>query len=199
LNAYVYDCSYQKNNEINWDEIECVRLTDAASGEPARLQTIVKLCRSDAYVHVRFECEDDHVAATYENRDDPIYKEDVVEIFIDEVGTGRFYKEFELSPLNVLFDALIEKEEGRGPKVDTSWDMEGLETRVSWPRKDFAVYEWRLPVDSFDTPPTAGTVWRINLYRIDEDPAGKRHYWAWSPTKVVNFHTPAKFGELHFK
>lgn len=199
MNAFVYNCKYVSGTEVRWEEITGVSLIDNVSGDPACLSTTVKICRTDDYVHVRFDCADDHIVASYENRDDPIYKEDVVEMFIDENSNGRFYKEFELSPRNVVFDALIRKEEGQTQQVDASWNMDGLLTRVSWPNEESAVYELSFPVHSFDAPPTAGTIWRINWYRIDNDSAGQRHYWAWSPTGVPrNFHVPMKFGTLVF-
>lgn len=198
--AYVYNCIYQSGPEVRWEEIGCIPLVDTVTGEQARLHTTVKICRTDSYLHVRFECADDHIVATYENRDDPIYKEDVVEIFIDESGAGRFYKEFELSPRNVVLDALIDKEEGQKQKVDASWNLDGLLTQVTWPEEGKAVYDMALPITSFDPPPAPGMKWRINLYRIDEDSTGQRHYWAWSPTgERRNFHVPAKFGMLVFE
>lgn len=185
--------------EVRWENITGVPLVDNVTGDPACLRSIVQMCRTDDYVHVRFECADDHIVATYGNRDDPIYKEDAVEMFIDEAGDGRMYKEFELSPRNVVFDALIRKEEDRAPQVDASWNMEGLLTRVFWPNVDSAVYEMSFPVNAFDAPPAASTIWRINWYRIDNDSAGRRHYWAWSPTGVPrNFHVPMRFGTLVF-
>jgi hypothetical protein len=197
---YLYGCSYQSGTEVRWEEIRSVLLTDTVTGEEARLKSTVKICRTDSYVHVRFECDDDHIVATYENRDDPIYKEDAVEIFIDEIGSGRLYKEIELSPRNIVFDALIQKEEGQKQKVDASWDLDGLLTRVTWPEEGKAVYDISLPVASFDPLPAPGMAWRINLFRIDEDSAGQRHYWAWSPTGARrNFHVPGKFGTLVFE
>jgi hypothetical protein len=198
--AYVYNCIYQSGTEVRWEEIGSIPLSDTVTGEQARLRSTVKICRTDSYIHVRFECADDHIVATYENRDDPIYKEDAVEIFIDESGKGRFYKEFELSPRNVVFDALIDKEEGQTQKVDASWNLDGLLTQVTWPEEGKAVYDLALPIAAFDTSPAPGMTWRINFYRIDEDPAGQRHYWAWSPTGARrNFHVPAKFGTLVFE
>src|SRR5690606_6722222 len=109
------------------------------------------------------------------------------------------YKEFEFSPHNVIFDAAIVNEPGQKLSVDTSWDMAGLLTKVYTDDNGYRYYEISFPVASFDTPPTKGTEWKINLYRIDTDVQGRRHYWAWSPTGVINFHTPARFGTLVFE
>lgn len=199
MSDYVYRCPYAPGDEAIWNRSPIIWLTGAYDGELPRLSTNVRFCRTDSHVHVRFECVDDHVVATYTDRDDPIYKEDVVEIFIDETGNGRFYKEIELSPRNVVFDARINKEEGGKQKVDSSWNMEGLQTQVTWIEKEITVYHLSLPIAAFDSPPASGSKWRINLFRIDNDAEGGRHYWSWSPTGVQrDFHVPSRFGTLLF-
>lgn len=199
MNKAEYRCVYEAGPNIRWQRIAAMELTDTVDGAAPRLKTIVRMCRSDDYVHVRFECEDDFIVATYENRDDPIYKEDVVEIFLDEERAGTFYKEYEFSPRNVIFDALIEKRPGERPKVDTSWDDEGLRNVVATGEDGSLTYDIALPVGSFAAPPGPGVRWRINFYRIDGDPQGKRHYWAWSPTGKVDFHRPESFGTVLFE
>jgi hypothetical protein len=199
MENHVYRCGFESGPVIEWQRIEGKELVGTVNGEEPRLQTIVKMCRSADYVHVRFECEDDHVVATYENRDDPIYREDVVEIFIDEAGAGTHYKEYEFSPRNVIFDALIEKKPDERPIVNTDWDHEGLRSRVAARDDGWLVYDIDLPVSSFGKPPVPGTSWRMNFYRIDGDPQGNRHYWAWSPTGKVDYHKPEKFGYVLFK
>jgi hypothetical protein len=176
-----------------------MELVDTVDGSAARLRTVVKMCRSDEGVHVRFECEDDHVVATYSKRDDPIYKEDVVEIFLDEEGRGTRYKEYEISPRNVVFDAMIDKKPGERPIVRVDWDDELLRTSVTARDNGGFVYDLVFPVGSFPIPPVPGSIWRMNFYRIDDDRQGKRHYWAWSPTGKVDYHMPEKFGTVLFE
>lgn len=194
----VYPCGYIAGAEVPWEAVEGVELTHTVHGGAPRLRTVVRICRTDECLHFRFECEDDHTVATYTDRDDPIYREDVVEIFVDEEGKGTHYKEYEFSPRNVIFDALVVKEPGQSPQVNTTWDHEGLRSTVSVTEDGIVVYEIGMPVAAFGKPPVSGTEWRINLYRIDDDRQGERHYWAWSPTGLVNFHRPDKFGTLRF-
>lgn len=195
---YEYQCVRVAGPAIPWEEIAGLELAGTVGGEPPRLRTVVKMCRTDDCVHVRFECEDDHVVAFYTNRDDPIYKEDVVEVFIDEEGAGTHYKEYEFSPRNVVFDALIEKRPDERPNVNTAWDHNGLRSEVQARGDGTIVYEIAFPVKAFDKPPSPGTSWRVNFYRIDDDPQGQRHYWAWSPTGKVDFHRPERFGNITF-
>lgn len=196
-----YKCQYVENvdNSFDWTRLEAVALSDVVTGGKPRLETKVRACWTKEQLYIRFECEDDHVVATMENRDEPIYEEDVVEVFIDESGKGKTYFEFEVSPRNVVFDAIIEKGlDGEPLKVDTAWDAEGLKTFVRNESEHLFVYDIILPFSNFQQAPQAGTQWKWNLYRIDDDQQGQRHYWAWSPTGAVNYHIPNRFGTLVF-
>ncbi len=194
-----YACKHIGNGDfIPWESLEAASLTDTVDGAAPRLRTTVKACWSDAALHVRFEYEDDHVVATMTQRDDPLYEEDVVELFIDEEGAGRTYLEFEVSPINVVFDAIITLGDDRRPLADTAWDAEGLETNVGETKQGMRYAELHLPFVNFRRTPTDGTVWRWNAYRIDDDRDGVRHYSAWRPTGAVNFHVPERFDELRF-
>jgi hypothetical protein len=61
----------------------------------------------------------------------------------------------------------------------------------------------RIPLKSVSVEPvSAGTRWRINLYRIDGQGADpQRHFLCWQQTCVVNRdpnHVPENFGTLVF-
>ena len=64
-------------------------------------------------------------------RDEPLYEEDVVEVFIDPFGGGTTYYEFEVSPRGVLFDALIHNTLDGNKEVDTAWIAEGFQAEVT--------------------------------------------------------------------
>ncbi|GAA3405965.1 carbohydrate-binding family 9-like protein [Paenibacillus hodogayensis] len=194
-----YRCATVSGPDISWAEIEPIKLGETIDGSAPRLETIVRMCRSADTLYIRFECEDDHVVANFVNRDDPIYQEDVVEIFIDEEGNGTDYKEYEFSPRNVVFDAQIRKEPGQSPQVDVSWDHAGLLSAVAKRDDGRFLYDISLPVAALAKAPDTGARWRINFYRIDDDRAGTRHFWAWSPTGRVNFHSPESFGTVIFE
>ncbi|MDQ0890177.1 hypothetical protein QFZ81_005265 [Paenibacillus sp. V4I9] len=202
-----YECRYvdAENGILKWEDIEVEDpyLRDVVTGEKPRLKTRFRACWTADALHIRFECEDDHVVATMERRDDPIYLEDVVEVFIDKSGTGAVYYEFEVSPRNVVFDALIHYN-GGDKEVDVAWDAKGIYTQVSEGADGWRTYDLRIPFADLDWErgqnftPHHGAEWRWNLYRIDDDVEGNRHYWAWSPTGKVDFHMPHRFGTLVF-
>jgi hypothetical protein len=196
---YSYTCKkVGKLSEETWRDIPSVQLVETASGEQTRLATKVKSCWTSQFVCFRFECEDDHLVANYKRRDEPLYLEDVVEIFIDEAGDGRQYQEYEVSPHNVLFDALVDNDLSGTIIPNEKWNAAGIETTVEKVGERNYVYSINIPAAVFSTPIQSGLAWSVNFYRIDDDPQGNRHYWAWSPTGKINFHVPSRFGRLIF-
>lgn len=196
---YVYTCLFRESSDVDWENVEAVPIVGAANGEEPRLNTKLQACWTKDHLLVRFTCEDDHVVAQYTERDDNLYEEDVVEVFIDEPGEGTYYKEFEFSPRGVIFDAQITNEPGKKKIVDRSWDAEGLTLDVTTDEQGNRYYDIAFPLDCFESLPEKGTDWKANFYRIDAEPNGTRHYWAWSPTGIVDFHTPSRFGTLQFR
>ena len=45
--------------------------------------------------------------------------------------------------------------------------------------------------------PTAGTVWRANVYKCG-DKTSHPHWQSWVPLRAVNFHVPDEFGKIVF-
>lgn len=196
----LYLCQQVTDAENCWDDLVPVSLCDVVTGGDVQEETLVKACWDTSALHIRFECEDSHSVSGFENRDDPLYEQDVVEVFIDEEGTGKRYAEIVVSPNNVVYDAMITHDNEEDPlqfDVDIAWDMERLSTHVevSGQRR---VYTLVVPFSAFSAPPTVGTEWKINFYRIDEDVFGTRHYQAWSPTGFVNYHITDRFGTIRF-
>lgn len=198
-----YICEYRDSADvdyIDWTSIEAIELRDVVKGAQPRLATTVKACWSRESLRIQFQCEDDHLVATMDQRDDPLYDEDVIEVFLDEYDTGKSYREFVISPRNVVYDAFIENDLFGSFQANVAWNAEGLLTKItaagdgslSW------TCELSIPFSNFNQPPTTGTEWRWNLYRIDDDKQGERHYWAWSPTGAINYHVPQRFGTLVF-
>ena len=186
-----------------WAQAEAVplRLHDD-SGFPT-METLARLCYDNEHLYVSFECRDTEIQATWTNRDDPIFKEEVVEIFLDPDSDLLEYYEFEVSPRNVVFDATVKNPTGAKCELDTSWDCAGFNSAV---RIDDAG-NWRaelaIPFSSLETAPNSsprpGDQWRMNLYRIERVPA--QEYMCWSPTlaEPANFHVPGRFGILRFE
>ncbi|WP_186786069.1 carbohydrate-binding family 9-like protein [Paenibacillus agilis] len=213
----VYFCRHVDHvpTDSDWQEMQLAKLVDVATGETPRLQTTVQACWTDKALHMRFTCEDDYIHSPYHERDDLLFHADVMEWFIDVEGTGLQYYEFNLSPNNIVFDALIINEPDKPREYLLEWNADGLKTSVTELesssetnqhtiqqsiQEQVSVYAYviELPFTDLNTTPQDGIEWRINCYRIDEDPSKNRSYWAWSPTGEINFHVPERFGRLQF-
>lgn len=186
-----------------WEDAEEVVLKQTANGSPPRLETWVKAIWNDWGMYVRYECEDDQLMASYVNRDDPIYQEDVVELFVSVDRRLEAYAEFEFSPKRVLFDGLVRNDLQGGIQVDTSWDCAGLDCHVdNRLRERRIVYEIAVPFaplyDGAAPDSMLGQEWLGNFYRIDRSPEQGDEFTAWSPTIQVSFHTPQRFGRIVF-
>ncbi|MHA0857734.1 carbohydrate-binding family 9-like protein [Paenibacillus sp. CMAA1364] len=184
---------------LDWSNAQVISLTDTATGLPSREDTKVQACWNTDHLFIRFVCEDAHVVSDYVKRDDPLYEQDVVEVFIDEDGTGKEYLELEVSPNNIVFDAIIQND-GHQSIVgsDKSWEFRGLHTSVARDDADQLVYFIQIPSTNFKKPLQIGLQWKVNFYRIDECVQGIREYQAWQPTRAINYHIPSKFGTMLF-
>ena len=187
-----------------------------ASWGPSAYRTTFRAAWDDAALWVRFDATDDRPWHTCARRDDRLWDEEVVEIFIDPAGQGRNYAEVEISPANVVCD-LIVRTPWPALDSDPGWDWAGLESRVvvSAPDENAHV-RWtalaRLPWAGLSSlgpevasriPPRERDAWRVNLFRIKRPhgPAAPERdavYAAWSVPAGPSFHDPAMFPALCF-
>lgn len=186
-------------------------------------QTRAKMLWDDAGLYFLFEMQDADVWSTMSNRDDQIWQEEVVEIFIDPDGDGLNYAEVEVNPLNVVFDLLLSRpwaDNGRGfnqwnPDFERAVGIDGTlndptDTDGGW------TVEVALPWEALGTdirdvmnglplPPRPGDAWRLNLYRFerlraaDTGAVTASEASAWSTVGVTDFHRPDRFGTVSFE
>ncbi|MFH1808527.1 MAG: carbohydrate-binding family 9-like protein, partial [Pseudomonadota bacterium] len=67
--------------------------------------TTARVLYDDKNLYLGFDCQDRDIWTSFRTRDDPIYNEEAVEIFIDVDGDLNTYVELQQSPANVHFDA----------------------------------------------------------------------------------------------
>jgi hypothetical protein len=179
------------------------RLADASGS--SRHQTAVRLCYDAHALYVRFDCADRDIWGTLTQRDDPIYNEEVVELFIASGSeTPTEYAELEISPNGVLFDAWVQNPTGDRAQmvVDTAWNWPGI--RWSVQRMDHHNH-WRanllLPWAGIVPSGPLPTVWRANFYRIERPRNAAPEFSCWSPTLTdpADFHRPERFGTLQIE
>jgi hypothetical protein len=196
------------------DEMPWAGASPVAWG-PAPYETRFRALWSPAGLFLRFDATDPSPWHTMTRRDEHLWEEEVVEIFLDPDRSGRDYYELEINPANAVCDLrMITASPWNG---EFEWDLAGLETRVH-PAKDAAgrTIGWTataflpwpglraLPsARKVATPPRPGDRWRFNVFRV-ERPGGPQAprkdavSAAWSPPSGKTFHEPAAFRDLVF-
>lgn len=187
---------------------ECspVRLRRATDAAAPRLATSIAAWYDEDYLTILYSATDDHIRATYHSHDDPLYEQDVVEVFLAPGGLQRYY-EIEVSPHGAVFDAAIESPRGTREAMiaDVGWTCEGLFVAL---RKVFESSGSmsidtvvRVPFFALErATPGDGETWRGNFFRIDRHPEHGDEFSAWQPTlrTPADFHVAAVFGTLRF-
>jgi hypothetical protein len=183
---------------------------------PAPYETRFRALWSPSGLFLRFDANDPSPWHTMNRRDEHLWDEEVVEIFIDPDRSGRDYYELEVNPANVVCDLRMISP-WPDKKGDIDWNLAGLETRVhplggagaetrGWTTTAFL--PWRglraLPsAGNVAVPPKPGDAWRFNVFRI-ERPGGPKSpetdavFAAWSPPSVQSFHDAGAFCDLVF-
>ena len=183
---------------------------------PARYRTVFRALWNDEGLAIRFDACDDAPWHTMQRPDDPIWEEEVVEIFLDPACLGRHYAEVEISPVNVVTDLHIFEPHPR-LNGDRSWNWRGLESTVvpgscggltpgSWVALAWLPWSGLGSLDprvAVRLPPSAGDAWRFNVFRIKRphgpaEPERDAVYAAWSTPEGPSFHEPAAVRRMEF-
>ncbi|MBM4074419.1 MAG: hypothetical protein FJ267_02090, partial [Planctomycetes bacterium] len=93
-------------DRLDWNSVSSLPPLWKSDGSGLAIQqTQVRVCHTDLALFVRFDCEDRDIWGTMTNRDDPIYDQEVVEVFLAPGSNVPIdYFEFEVSPNGVLLD-----------------------------------------------------------------------------------------------
>ena len=168
-------------DEFSWTNAPRTEAFGRIRGTKIDHHTEAAMVWDDENLYVAFSCADPEMWATFLNEDDPLWGEEVVEVFIDPDADGRNYLELEVSPLNVVVDLKVIELQPKW-ESDFDWDIPGLQTAV----KAYGTVndstdtdigwnvEIAIPFAAFAdlTPeaaraPEPGEQWRLNLYRIE--------------------------------
>ncbi len=188
--------------------VECspVRLRRATDAAAPRLATSVAAWFDDEYLTILYSATDDHIRATYHEHDDPLYEQDVVEVFLAPGSLQRYF-EIEVSPHGAVFDAAIDSPSGtrEGMRTDSAWTCDGLFVALRNVIESSGVMSIdtvvRIPFRALErSTPNDGETWRGNFFRIDRHPEYGDEFSAWQPTmrNPADFHVAAAFGVLRF-
>ncbi|MEG2319688.1 MAG: carbohydrate-binding family 9-like protein, partial [Mucinivorans sp.] len=195
--------------------------------EPA-YPTRAKMMWDNEYLYFAAEMVEPHIWATMTRRDDVIYYDNDIEIFIDPDADGHHYYEFEFNAFGTEWDLLLTQPYTRSGTFFTGWDLKGMRTAV----KHYGTIndpsdtdqrwtiEVALPIHSlletiyFKRKIEDGEQWRINFSRVEwmavevidgkyvkkkgKEGFGSEDNWVWSPTGVIDMHYPEFWGFLQF-
>jgi len=212
-----------RGDDAVWQQAERTDMVDVndlgRTQYPSR-PTEVRMLWDDENLYVLYVATDSDAWSTLDNRDDHLWNQEVVELYLDPDGDGTNYAEIEINPLNTIVDLLLTRPWSDGGKGDFGWSPEystavHVEGTVNDP-SDVDQYwsveialPWRLlgeteldVLGSQTIPPTVGDQWRFNHYRFErirvDGEETEIEYSAWSPVGRIDFHVPSRFGTVVF-
>jgi hypothetical protein len=192
-----------------WRQIEWTSLRRREpDGHP--YESRFKMLYSSTGLYFLMEGKDRKLTATMNEDFHDLWKEDVFEVFLWTDERYPVYFEYEISPLNRELAILVPNfdgkflgwrpwhyERGRLVRKATSAIGGPKEPHAAiegWRAEFYIPYELLTPLQN--VPPTPGTRWRANFYRMDYDD-GRTTGWDWVRVGE-SFHEYEKFGELVF-
>ncbi len=199
-----------KLDDLSWKSANTLEFQfpwDQQTG--AKQKTTVRLLWDDENLYLGYDCEDTDITAVYEKRDDPTYRDDAVELFINpKPSQNGLYYGMEMNARAVLYDylyifptLLLKRLDFAGVQLSTHLrgtlnvrgdKDEGWTLEVAIPWKNFEELAPKLP-------PEPGSMWTANLNRWDGvEPARRLSQWSDSGMKAPNPHQPSRFGQLIF-
>ena len=188
----------------------------SSTGAPTERRTRARMVWTDTHWYLAWTVDDADIQGEMTDRDDGVWQEDSVELFIDPDGNGRNYVQVVVNPLGTVLDVVMNRQLDTGGFGDDAWDLEGLEVAVTVDgtvgdsaNKDkrwvceiaipFAALEFAAPSMAF--PPASADEWRVNLCRTDHDlrsDEDKVTYTTWSRTDERGYHVTERFGRITF-
>lgn len=199
-----------KLDEAVWKDAEKLGpFVNTMDGSPAPQAASARMLWDDNNLYVAFEFEDSDIWSDFEKRDDKLWTQEAAELFIDADGDRASYIEVQVNPKNAIFDSWLPSYRGN----DNAWDAP-IKSAVSVNGtvnqrgdKDTGwTVEMAIPHSAVkgrletmrNVPPTPGTEWRINLFRMDKPEGKPQQASGWSPPLVGDFHALHRFGVLAF-
>ena len=193
-------------NERAWKDAPALgAFVNNRDGSPTKLVTEAKIIYDQSFIYFAFHSADTNIWSTMKKRDEHLWLEEVVEVFLQADPSIPNYIELEVNPLGTMLDIYLINT--RKPIHYESWNSEKLRWAVS---VDGTVdgkdndrgwsCEIALPLEDIITaprlPPMVGDRWRLNLYRVEKLPFSAE--LAWSPTLQDDFHVLPRLGEIVF-
>jgi hypothetical protein len=186
-----------KADEPAWAQAPSTGEFTSAEGAPIKPSgpTRARLLWDDTNLYAFIDVEDKEIKSQFTKQDDPLWQEDVVELFIDADKNRRGYVELQVNPNNAHFDTWFAI--GR-PNRDDSYDS-GMKSAVAIEGNVWHV-ELAIPLAAVKgkdeamkvtIPPAIGDTWKLNLVRVDRNSDMKEKQIAaagWAQIPYSDFH-----------
>jgi hypothetical protein len=170
-----------------------------------------KMVYSKTGVYVLMDGTDLHLTTTGRPDNANLWEEDVYEAFFWPDESAPVYFEYEISPMNAELPILVPNNSGtfmgwlpwnfvkdrktrKATAVKDGTKVPGGQVK-GWSAEFFIPFALLRGLQN--VPPSAGTRWRANFYRMDHD-GGKTTQWDWAPVGP-SFHEYRKYGVLIFE
>ncbi|HEU4615484.1 MAG TPA: sugar-binding protein, partial [Kofleriaceae bacterium] len=175
-----------------------------ADGSPDPVgKAMARMTWDEQNLYVFVSITDTDVFSPYTKHDEPLWKADCVEIFIDADGNRRGYVELQVNPNNATFDSYFATT--RAQPGDETWDSnmqpavkvrgtadkagdrdQGWDVELAIP---LAAVKGRADTMPVKLPPEVGDRWRLNVVRVDYRSGAKDPGVAsWNRISYSDFH-----------
>jgi hypothetical protein len=166
-------------------------------------KAFARMTWDDQHLYLFVQITDSDIYSQYKQHDDPIWKQDCVEIFIDADGNRRGYVELQVNPNNTQFDSFFAGT--RAQPGDESWNAnmvsavkvrgtadkagdadQGWDVEIAIP---LAAVKGRDEAMAVRLPPQVGDTWRLNVVRVDyRSSGGNPAVASWNRIGYGDFH-----------
>lgn len=181
-------------------------LVESLDGEPwDGPPTTMWASWDDENLYIAARVVDSDVWSDFTRHDDPLWEQEVFEVFVFADDDDRDYLELQLSPRGVTFDARFSRhrqadrdftsEFVTAAKVDGTLDDRD-DRDVGWTAELAIPWAEICAETSASCPPRAGMSMRINAFRFERPAAGGTVGLALSPTRIPDFHAVANAAML---
>ncbi|MEJ7597652.1 MAG: biopolymer transporter ExbD [Kofleriaceae bacterium] len=189
-------------SDVGWTGVpQSPEFVTAEGGTEPTGKATARLTWDDQYLYVFVNVTDTDIYSPYKKHDEPIWKEDCVELFIDADGNQRGYIELQVNPNNTTFDSWFAST--RAQPGDVTWES-GMVTAVKvtgtpdksgdadsgWDAEigiPWTAIRGRDPEMKIHLPPQLGDRWKLNVVRVDKRGQAVTAS-TWNRISIADFH-----------
>jgi hypothetical protein len=208
-----------KLDEAAWKAAPSTGLfVDTLTGNASSIATEAKLLWDNQNLYIAFYNADGDVWSSLTERDAKLWTQEAVEVMLDADGNGKTYIELQVAPNGTIFDTYLPSYRKYEDSIDPKrklydWNSKlkaAVKVEGTLNKRDDEDANWTvemaLPLADANgldkpgvkMPPALGSVWRLNMFRMDSPKDKPQVAAAWSPPLVGDFHKLDRFGEIVF-